>query len=535
VVEVLADLAKQKGYRIYRHCILDSDGKLVGYTPGSKSRSIAEDRDLTPTTYDEISMPKVEKIKIFLASPSDVATERKYVQKVVDEINRTAAPTQKVVLEVISSKNAFPGYGKDGQAILNEQIGQMHEYELFIGIMWNRIGTPTPRAKSGTIEEFTRTVKTLIRKGKPKIWFYFRQSPSNLNTPEELAQRTEVIEFRSKFQSNGLFKEYRSPAEFQDQLREHLNLWLNHRNSEVLKSRSAEAKEIKGTPNIKTKPESPIASERKKTASVNRLKGSKAKTTTVSKPSIGSQRTSTSKSSASSSTVVVKSPGNLVMLDGKFFQAKSSNTQADRSIILQILAKDGEQAAELKALHPGEFHNHKQITYADRHEAGSMQVSSVTTESSAGRTVFSITLKPNQRSQNSSFGMEINYPNYNADEVAELRTRLLLLGESLPKELRLITTQIANPYNQITTIEHGIFADLWNKLNTQSRLFLPRAWLWAVYYLKMSQIVEDILELELGPIKNKVMPIRFRGRRKQSYSNQVPSIITVTGSCTLKM
>lgn len=98
-------------------------------------------------------MPQVEKLKIFLASPGDVNTERRHVEKVIEEINRTVAAALGVVLEVISSKNAFPGYGKDGQAILNEQIGNMHEYELFIGIMvepdWHTDSTSEIRNRGG--------------------------------------------------------------------------------------------------------------------------------------------------------------------------------------------------------------------------------------------------------------------------------------------------------------------------------------------------------------------------------------------------
>lgn len=163
-----------------------------------------------------------------------------------------------------------------------------------------------------------------------------------------------------------------------------------------------------------------------------------------------------------------------------------------------------------------------------------MQVFSVTAESIAGKTSFSITLNPNQRSQNSGFEMEVNYQNYNADQVAELRARLILLGEPLPKEIgRFATTQLTDPYNHATTTEKGIFPDLWAKLQKQPKLFLLKAWLGAAYCLKISQVIEDILELELGPIKGKVMPVRLRGRRKQFYSNQTPSIISIVGSCTL--
>ncbi len=120
--------------------------------------------------------------------------------------------------------------------------------------------------------------------------------------------------------------------------------------------------------------------------------------------------------------------------------------------------------------------------------------------------------------------MSVNYitNNYSTDKIAELRARRILLEEPLPKDLE--------PLFPTTQVEKGIFPELWVKLQTQPRFFLPKAWLKAVYSLKMSGIVEDVLELELGPIRNKVMRVRFRGRR-QAYANQKP--IEFEGSCTL--
>src|SRR5438093_1240130 len=65
-------------------------------------------------------MPTVEKVRIFLASPSDVAAERRYAAQIVEEINRTVAHSKGVILEVVRwEKNTYPGYGKDAQAIVN--------------------------------------------------------------------------------------------------------------------------------------------------------------------------------------------------------------------------------------------------------------------------------------------------------------------------------------------------------------------------------------------------------------------------------
>jgi hypothetical protein len=176
-------------------------------------------------------MPQVELLKIFLASPSDVAKERDYVVEVINEINRTIAPSKGVMLQVIrSEENVFPGYNPEGgQAVLNAQIANMEKYALFVGIMWNRVGTPTPRADSGTIEEFERAVEALESKGQPQIWFYFRLSSASLNTKGEWEQWGKVLDFKNRIQPRALIRDYKNSSNFRDHFRNHITLWLNER------------------------------------------------------------------------------------------------------------------------------------------------------------------------------------------------------------------------------------------------------------------------------------------------------------------
>ena len=173
-------------------------------------------------------MAQVEKLLIFLASPGDVPNERRYVQEVVDELNRTIASQKNIVLEVVSwENNAVPGYGMDAQALINAQIAAMAKYSLFVGIMWNRLGTPTPRAASGTVEEFHRAVAALEQHGQPDIWFYFRQAPANLDTDEQLEQRKQVLEFRKQFQAKGMPWSYKNPSDFRKEFLRQMILWSN--------------------------------------------------------------------------------------------------------------------------------------------------------------------------------------------------------------------------------------------------------------------------------------------------------------------
>ncbi|NER97703.1 MAG: ATP-binding protein [Symploca sp. SIO1B1] len=173
-------------------------------------------------------MPQVELLKIFLASPSDVSRERDYVEEVVEEINRTTAPSKGVRLEVVrSEKSAYPGYGGGGQAVLNAQIADMEEYELFVGIMWNRLGTPTPRAESGTVEEYERAVAAFEQDRKPDIWFYFREAAAQLNSESSLEQRGKLLAFKRKVQSKALTHDYKKPIDFRNRFRQDLSLWLS--------------------------------------------------------------------------------------------------------------------------------------------------------------------------------------------------------------------------------------------------------------------------------------------------------------------
>src|SRR5215211_366554 len=105
----------------------------------------------------------------------------------------------------------------------------MAGYTLFLGIMWNRLGTPTPRAASGTVEEFERAVEARKQKGQPEIWFYFRESPSKLDTEEQLEQRKRVLEFKKHVEANGMPWPYKNPTDFRNKFNRQMVLWLNAR------------------------------------------------------------------------------------------------------------------------------------------------------------------------------------------------------------------------------------------------------------------------------------------------------------------
>ena len=92
---------------------------------------------------------------VFVASPSDLIEERDLLSDVINELNHTTANILSIKLELIRwETDTFPSFGNDAQDVINKQIED--DYDIFIGIIGSKFGTPTKRFGSGTLEEFNR-------------------------------------------------------------------------------------------------------------------------------------------------------------------------------------------------------------------------------------------------------------------------------------------------------------------------------------------------------------------------------------------
>ena len=162
-------------------------------------------------------------IRVFIASPSDVAAERDALAKLVAELNLTiaiVAPEKQIFLEIARwETDVFPSAGRP-QAVITEQIG---EYDIFVGIMWTRFGTPSGVAGSGTEEEFNLAYESWMKRGRPQIMFYFCQAsappPGSSAAAEQLLR---LVKFRQELSEKALVWEYTNHDEFSDVVRPHL-------------------------------------------------------------------------------------------------------------------------------------------------------------------------------------------------------------------------------------------------------------------------------------------------------------------------
>ncbi len=233
-----------------------------------------------------------------------------------------------------------------------------------------------------------------------------------------------------------------------------------------------------------------------------------------------------------------RSPGGddaWVYLNGRFHLAQSVSHRADDSVVVQIAPQDSEEGAALRSLRPSQFRSREPVSFAYQDEAFLATVQSVEMESQTGKSVWVVTLAPDERSRSAGV-IEMGVNGWTKDEIAKLRASLLLLNE-LPPEVsrsdRMSLMGAISGYGDVVKVEKGIFPDLWQRYGDQPSRFLAYARLLAVYYLKVTQTVEHILELRLGPVRSGVLSVNFRGLRRHEYTNVEPPVIEVTGKCRL--
>ena len=162
-------------------------------------------------------------LSIFVASPSDVLEERRRLDDIVTEVNSLLAKLTSVRLEVLKwERDAPPAFDEDPQAAINRQIPQ--DYDIFVGILWHRIGSPTRRAESGTIEEFNLAKARFDEDtNSVRLMMYFKDAGISTLTVIDPDQLKQVNDFRSRVsEEGGLYFTFTDAENFARQVQIHL-------------------------------------------------------------------------------------------------------------------------------------------------------------------------------------------------------------------------------------------------------------------------------------------------------------------------
>jgi len=169
--------------------------------------------------------------RVLIASPSDVADERRAIPEMLQQWNRDNSFHLKTVLEAVKwETHCTPEMGDRPQEIVNRQV--VRDCDILVGVFWTRLGSPTGKAESGTVEE----IREFIATGKPAM-LYFSKVPAAL-ADVDMEQWRKLQSFQSECQSMGLVYAYETLDELRDLLRSHLGRTIQKLNTENTDTRA---------------------------------------------------------------------------------------------------------------------------------------------------------------------------------------------------------------------------------------------------------------------------------------------------------
>jgi hypothetical protein len=158
-------------------------------------------------------------IEIIIASPSDVPEERSIVRAVIAEWNALNASERSLVLLPIGwETHSSPELGGRPQQIINDRL--LKRADLLVGIFWTRIGSPTGKAVSGSIEE----IQEHHKERKP-IMLYFSNAPVRPDSVDQ-SQYAQLTSFKEWARREGLIETFESSTDFRLKFLRQLSLIL---------------------------------------------------------------------------------------------------------------------------------------------------------------------------------------------------------------------------------------------------------------------------------------------------------------------
>lgn len=166
-------------------------------------------------------------LHLLISAPGDVPIEdmaviRKTISQWNLNLGRVVGLT---VLPVSWTEHAVAEFGERPQAILNHQI--VGEADLAVALFYDRLGTPTGEAESGTVEE----IKLLVDAGKSVAVLVNATSRAPLNGPA-LEERQRLTAYLKELRKTALVFEYAHVGD----LVGHLNNFLSRATAQFQQS-----------------------------------------------------------------------------------------------------------------------------------------------------------------------------------------------------------------------------------------------------------------------------------------------------------
>lgn len=241
-----------------------------------------------------------------------------------------------------------------------------------------------------------------------------------------------------------------------------------------------------------------------------------------------------------SSGEIVSSSGQWIKLGDHFYEADKVDRPDHEKLLIHIAPTSTAQVAALESLR-SRFGPRANVGYAYENEGCIIQIVNVSSSSQGGRTTYVVeaTVIDGGRA---GWLMEMNIQGHSPDDIAEMRAGRLLINDPPPPKKRrggwheddFLENFVAGGSDAKVKTGECVVRSVFRQHREPHEQGMKLARLEAVFRLKATGIVQDVLEFSLGPISGGKLHVAFRGRRPRHASNVEPEIISIEGDCDLQ-
>lgn len=169
-------------------------------------------------------MSDVRTIRVFIASPGDLAVERAAFKKVVDELNDGFAAGAGVKFVPLGWEDTLSEVGRRPQDEINKDVDRCDVFMLALHRRWGAKAADIPKpATSRTEEEYLRAFGRWKNTESPRIFVFFKKINADLlvDPGQELKK---VLAFKRKLEKSGivLYRNFDDEPAFRSEIKKHL-------------------------------------------------------------------------------------------------------------------------------------------------------------------------------------------------------------------------------------------------------------------------------------------------------------------------
>ena len=166
-------------------------------------------------------------VSVFIASPGDLAGERRAFKKAIDLLNVGFGDGANVEFVPLAWEDTLASTGRRSQGIINKEIDKS---DVFILAMHRRWGQEAPDAEPYTSyseEEFHRAHERWKKEGSPEIFVFFKRVDA-ASEADPGPQLQKVMDFRKNLEDTRqiLFRYFDNEDSFIDEVDQHLRAYV---------------------------------------------------------------------------------------------------------------------------------------------------------------------------------------------------------------------------------------------------------------------------------------------------------------------